>query len=132
MSVHARDTVGLRDFEERAQKPWVWMAKIQIKDGLVAEFLDRVQQVLDEMRHEKTFLSTSLCAHPTDENTFLLFEVWKDKDEFFTTQLDREYRRPHTDRFKDLVVTRSEEHTSELQSLMRSSYAVFCLKKKKQ
>src|SRR3546814_6931333 len=25
--------------------------------------------------------------------------------------------------------TRSEEHTSELQSLMRSSYAVFCLKK---
>src|SRR3546814_5427407 len=30
---------------------------------------------------------------------------------------------------KDLV--RSEEHTSELQSLMRISYAVFCLKKKK-
>src|SRR3546814_6057191 len=31
------------------------------------------------------------------------------------------HRRPH----------RSEEHTSELQSLMRISYAVFCLKKKK-
>src|SRR3546814_9220905 len=29
-------------------------------------------------------------------------------------------------------VSRSEEHTSELQSLMRISYAVFCLKKKKQ
>src|SRR3546814_4641872 len=29
-----------------------------------------------------------------------------------------------------LTSTRSEEHTSELQSLMRSSYAVFCLKKK--
>src|SRR3546814_3711869 len=29
------------------------------------------------------------------------------------------------------AVERSEEHTSELQSLMRSSYAVFCLKKKK-
>src|SRR3546814_10195446 len=28
------------------------------------------------------------------------------------------------------VVNRSEEHTSELQSLMRISYAVFCLKKK--
>src|SRR3546814_996867 len=28
------------------------------------------------------------------------------------------------------VVARSEEHTSELQSLMRISYAVFCLKKK--
>src|SRR3546814_4188743 len=28
-------------------------------------------------------------------------------------------------------ISRSEEHTSELQSLMRISYAVFCLKKKK-
>src|SRR3546814_7567225 len=33
------------------------------------------------------------------------------------------------DRHRD--ITRSEEHTSELQSLMRNSYAVFCLKKKK-
>src|SRR3546814_1501760 len=31
----------------------------------------------------------------------------------------------------ELAVSRSEEHTSELQSLMRISYAVFCLKKKK-
>src|SRR3546814_6872249 len=31
-----------------------------------------------------------------------------------------------------IVVIRSEEHTSELQSLMRISYAVFCLKKKTQ
>src|SRR3546814_3132787 len=30
-----------------------------------------------------------------------------------------------------LALIRSEEHTSELQSLMRISYAVFCLKKKK-
>src|SRR3546814_4599390 len=29
------------------------------------------------------------------------------------------------------IASRSEEHTSELQSLMRISYAVFCLKKKK-
>src|SRR3546814_6575433 len=29
------------------------------------------------------------------------------------------------------AIRRSEEHTSELQSLMRNSYAVFCLKKKK-
>src|SRR3546814_9052732 len=31
-----------------------------------------------------------------------------------------------------VMLERSEEHTSELQSLMRISYAVFCLKKKKQ
>src|SRR3546814_8182233 len=32
---------------------------------------------------------------------------------------------------ENLLALRSEEHTSELQSLMRISYAVFCLKKKK-
>src|SRR3546814_6535648 len=34
-------------------------------------------------------------------------------------------------KIKGLLDQRSEEHTSELQSLMRISYAVFCLKKKK-
>src|SRR3546814_7872972 len=33
--------------------------------------------------------------------------------------------------FRVIYLARSEEHTSELQSLMRISYAVFCLKKKK-
>src|SRR3546814_3892912 len=33
--------------------------------------------------------------------------------------------------FRATLAIRSEEHTSELQSLMRNSYAVFCLKKKK-
>src|SRR3546814_165297 len=36
-----------------------------------------------------------------------------------------------TNNLVDLVKNRSEEHTSELQSLMRISYAVFCLKKNK-
>src|SRR3546814_3816990 len=46
------------------------------------------------------------------------------------------FERPKLPRFslprRGLGDDRSEEHTSELQSLMRISYAVFCLKKKKQ
>src|SRR3546814_8222413 len=42
---------------------------------------------------------------------------------------DRRSERMHVTR--DFADARSEEHTSELQSLMRISYAVFCLKKKK-
>src|SRR3546814_2692209 len=42
------------------------------------------------------------------------------------------YSPEHTYNERDQELpTRSEEHTSELQSLMRISYAVFCLKKKK-
>src|SRR3546814_5665503 len=36
----------------------------------------------------------------------------------------------HRAHVEELELLRSEEHTSELQSLMRISYAVFCLKKK--
>src|SRR3546814_2818991 len=39
---------------------------------------------------------------------------------------------PLSEILRQFVRARSEEHTSELQSLMRISYAVFCLKKKKQ
>src|SRR3546814_7476738 len=41
-------------------------------------------------------------------------------------------QRPHRRIEEEQPQHRSEEHTSELQSLMRISYAVFCLKKKKQ
>src|SRR3546814_7052760 len=47
---------------------------------------------------------------------------------------DRHHAQRVGDRDRNLardLVKRSEEHTSELQSLMRISYAVFCLKKKK-
>src|SRR3546814_3764889 len=37
---------------------------------------------------------------------------------------------PNSDEPVGTLLSRSEEHTSELQSLMRISYAVFCLKKK--
>src|SRR3546814_8921429 len=43
----------------------------------------------------------------------------------------RSHAAPSQTRTSAGVSTRSEEHTSELQSLMRISYAVFCLQKKK-
>src|SRR3546814_3890288 len=42
----------------------------------------------------------------------------------------REWLHEMGDRLRERAELRSEEHTSELQSLMRISYAVFCLKKK--
>src|SRR3546814_10794905 len=50
---------------------------------------------------------------------------------FYSTSIqeERENNVPYF-RFQEGFRNRSEEHTSELQSLMRISYAVFCLKKK--
>src|SRR3546814_5727971 len=54
------------------------------------------------------------CKRPRGQNLFWLVRVGT--------------IRPHIEL---ALALRSEEHTSELQSLMRISYAVFCLKKKK-
>src|SRR3546814_6024509 len=47
------------------------------------------------------------------------------------TDNDRLRTESHDPAVPEAYAARSEEHTSELQSLMRISYAVFCLKKKK-
>src|SRR3546814_10716984 len=55
------------------------------------------------------------------------------RDEGENLVISRDYiKEGMRDRTRDLITNeRSEEHTSELQSLMRISYAVFCMKKKK-
>src|SRR3546814_6336413 len=54
-------------------------------------------------------------------------------EEIWTDQYGRVKVHFHWDRHdQSNENSRSEEHTSELQSLMRTSYAVFCLKKKTQ
>src|SRR3546814_9537198 len=73
----------------------------------------------------------------TDGSAF--FQLQEEmRNAFETTVLDLPrqmlVQHPHLvhDAHVCIVVVRSEEHTSELQSLMRISYAVFCLKKKNQ
>src|SRR3546814_4868956 len=60
-------------------------------------------------------------------------EIVGDRDELLEVIIDPVALESYNLDATDIVemVTRSEEHTSELQSLMRISYAVFCLKKKK-
>src|SRR3546814_10297964 len=69
--------------------------------------------------HERLFLAQD--GHAKQQ----LLSPW------FPEPLNELVRR-QTDEYILLPKIRSEEHTSELQSLMRISYAVFCLKKKNQ
>src|SRR3546814_1477284 len=93
------------------------MAKLFDDSALVGE----PWLVASELRFEARD-ALLLRAAPVDER-FLrsaFAERFSDSDE---TRWDAERRALVAER-------RSEEHTSELQSLMRNSYAVFCLKKK--
>src|SRR3546814_4825676 len=70
------------------------------------------------------------CDHFLTDNMergrALLGQVMERMDERLKRKQEREIKRKTATNSR-----RTEEHTSELQSLMRNSYAVFCLKKKK-
>src|SRR3546814_4933159 len=70
-----------------------------------------------------TMTQTSNRHHP--QRALVVIDV---QNEYVTGNLRIEYP-PVEDSLRN-IGKRSEEHTSELQSLMRISYAVFCLKKK--
>src|SRR3546814_1654309 len=70
---------------------------------------------------------------PKLDQCFAIIEEWTmTRNKFEVMELLNEHNIPcgPVMDMKELMNDRSEEHTSELQSLMRISYAVFCLKKK--
>src|SRR3546814_2497038 len=79
----------------------------------------------------------SFCVLQTDKNTSMILDergIYRSQGEAPepATPLFNEFLKDYIqkNRLKLDQNLRSEEHTSELQSLMRNSYAVFCLKKK--
>src|SRR3546814_4164946 len=91
-------------------------------DSEIAERAVKVRIAADRCaKIVKTFLSMAR-QRPADRRPIHINRLVEEVLDLVTHQLST----------TDVLVTcdRSEEHTSELQSLMRSSYAVFCLKKK--
>src|SRR3546814_3979559 len=91
---------------------------------------------LTALEKRKFTLALSLFRKPFKEGLPLLALMCADERQFFQTIKDDprgffDGQAFNSQAKKDVIAARSEEHTSELQSLMRSSYAVFCLKKKK-
>src|SRR3546814_2559385 len=85
--------------------------------------------------------NTELCPLQTFDNEEIYREGQR-PDDAEVAERREAYWQPYHDRLAEelaalkarhgyALLWRSEEHTSELQSLMRTSYAVFCLKKKK-
>src|SRR3546814_6579569 len=106
--------------------------KLELERQRLKELIDENarnwQSVVDEMTRQARREGGALAGLPTRPTshadqldrwslTILDAGEWVNVDQVLTALRAR-------------IATRSEEHTSELQSLMRTSYAVFCLKKK--
>src|SRR3546814_8748219 len=100
-------------------------------------FLDIAAKRLIENLFLSTGVDIQLGAYFMDDlllflSALGLFEFFE-KFLYLSMAFGQKLRRVCRARLRhDYLLARSEEHTSELQSLMRISYAVFCLKKKTQ
>src|SRR3546814_3007457 len=95
-----------------------WLKDIVFRTTVLREILELSGQIKPSRGRQIVY---GLCiAYP-----YIVFSVFIFMVGFAT------YIRTRTEIYILLSGIRSEEHTSELQSLMRLSYAVFCLKKKK-
>src|SRR3546814_1574955 len=94
------------------------------------EFVDRFGDVVDRadfITVETIQIILVSGGHENDRCTVALAAFGQQRGHFKAVH----FRHLHIEQDqRELMVERSEEHTSELQSLMRISYAVFCLKKK--
>src|SRR3546814_5830029 len=107
--------------------------------GVVDRFLDVFTRYIDSgfglLSGEVAFIATTLIV--IDVTLAALFWSWGEGDDIIARLVKKTlfvgvfaYIIGNWNALARIVF-RSEEHTSELQSLMRISYAVFCLKKKK-
>src|SRR3546814_9109553 len=97
--------------------------------GVIDHFLEVFTRYIDGgfglLGGEVAFIATTLIV--IDVTLAALFWSWGADDDIFARLVKKTL---FVGVFAYLIGNRSEEHTSELQSLMRISYAVFCLKKK--
>src|SRR3546814_2243784 len=98
----------------RAGQPSLWPMGVWL-DQAPGQSIDDVLAVVQTFRDKQWGLDAVCLAAPA----------------VYGFQTDKPVFEWDTVRVPDARDLRSEEHTSELQSLMRISYAVFCLKKKK-
>src|SRR3546814_9177222 len=89
----------------------------------IEALLDRKPAALSGGQRQRVAIGRAIVRKP---QLFLFDEPLSNLDADLRVRMRYEFAELHR-----ALGTRSEEHTSELQSLMRISYAVFCLKKKK-
>src|SRR3546814_3680583 len=100
--------------------------------AIEGEVLDRAS-VQSSIARQLGFVSDKRRSNPAEAGAAeLMADLYRRYAQPLTDEQLFDWHRMLMNGRRDLADIRSEEHTSELQSLMRISYAVFCLKKKKQ
>src|SRR3546814_10826398 len=114
-----------------------WSSDVCSSDLQEGEHVDEVEIEVQRPHHHRLAHEVGAADHEINALDLLRIIGGQAGEQQYADDADRQAERArlheHVDDHRDEDADdahRSEEHTSELQSLMRTSYAVFCLKKK--
>src|SRR3546814_7109872 len=111
----------------------LWRAELNRALGFGSSHLSLYQLTIEPGTRFATLASRGELTIPGDNDAADLFTLTQELTAAagLPAYEVSNHARPGEESRHNLTYWRSEEHTSELQSLMRISYAVFCLKKKR-
>ena len=95
---------------------------LKVRAGMEDEFLALLTPVLNAMRHETTFVSAALHRSPDDPASFMLYEVWADRDDLVNVQMKRDYRAAYEARLPDFL---REPRRAEIWDRLRADFTFF-------
>jgi len=96
---------------------FVLLVRIPVKAGFEDEYLSLINAVIDEMRHEPSFVNAVVHRSTQDPTMFVLHETWLGRDEFFTVQMKRSHRESYEARLPQIM--RSAREITILEPLRR-------------
>ena len=70
---------------------FVLLVRIPVKAGFENEYLSLINAVIDEMRHETSFVNAVVHRSTEDPTVFLLHETWLGRDEVFTVHANEAF-----------------------------------------
>lgn len=94
--------------DESSQGSWVLAVTFWIRPEHSDEFLEIVSRVIDAMRHEPNFVSTTLSRNPDVPGRFFLFETWKSRARFIDEDMAKAYRQPYEARLAEIQLADRE------------------------
>jgi quinol monooxygenase YgiN len=84
-------------------KEFALVVDVKTKAGLEQEYERLMMEVVERQTAEPTFIGTSVHRDPDDPTHFVLYEVWRDREDFETVQKKKPYRRAYEESLERLL-----------------------------
>lgn len=89
-------------------KPFVVVVSNHVKPGCEGEYLKLVLPIIDEMRHEASFINNIIHRATNDPTRFMIYETWADREDVFNVQIRPDYRKTYEARLPEMLRTPRE------------------------